>query len=1077
MARTPRAASAPKRVDALKHKSTRRKNIPTQENSSFMHEEDAAPVRLEFARRYSPATHPELYKRNADLDPQLAWRGNDRGEGDVQLVWKGKDEEDAKPLTVEAAPIYIQEKVHPKAIIDDIRRRQKGMEDWKYENDAPDLFADFNGIPDIEDKLCYYEHDSVGLKWSNRLILGDSLSVMASLAEKEGLRGKVQMIYLDPPYGIKFNSNWQVSTRDRDVKDGKREGMSREPEVVRAFRDTWAMGVHSYLNYLRDRIRLAAELLAESGSFFFQIGDENVHLARNILDEVFGGDNFVAVIAFAKTSGSTREYLAGTFDYLIWYGKDRSRMKYRQLYRAKEFGGQGASGYSYVEEDVGLVRPLTTCERDNPEQIKGRLLTRDNLMSQSLGREKGEGAASWFTVRFEGSEFRPTDKARWKTNEAGMGHLQRANRLAAAGNTLRYVRYLNDFAAFPVSDMWTDTTVAGFAADKRYIVETAPKIVERCLLMTTDPGDLVIDPTCGSGTTAYVAEQWGRRWITIDTSRVALTLARTRLMSARYPHYLLKDSAEGAGKEAELSQRPAIDGPFTHNIAHGFVYKRVPHVTLKSIANNAEIDVIWDKHQPGVDKLRADLNTAIQLYVDTLPKSERPKWSPWEEWRVPRPPVFPWDEKCQKLHARILDLKAERAELEDDEDATDEILAKHNKKFGKPLKDLNTLLGRKYTLDTLPEHAGDPLPAAALPLHEAFWTARRARQGEIDASIARNAETEFLYDQPYEDKGTVRVAGPFTVESLSPHRVLSATDDDPALLASIRSDDTDDHRITAARKEAAQKSARQESDDFVRVVLANLETAGVGNTKKGERLRFTKGSMRPASGRYINAKAEYQEHDSEDAPVRKAAIFIGPEYGTVSRQMIVAAAKEAVDVYDILIVCGFAFEAHATGDTINTIGSLPILRVNMNQDLRMADRLKAADQGNLFVVFGEPDIDFRKSKDGRYEVEIKGLDIFNPNTGELKPSGPDDIACWFLDTDYDEGSFFVRHAYFLGGKDPYEKLQKALKAEINEEAWETLHSAVSFPFKSSTGKIAVKAINHYGDEVLKVFDVSEAREA
>lgn len=628
-----------------------------------------------------------------------------------------------------------------------------------------------------------------------------------------------------------------------------------------------------------------------------------------------------------------------------------------------------------------------------------------------------------------------------------------------------------------IANYWDDTSSGASATDpKVYVVQTTSRVLERCILMTTDPGDLVLDPTCGSGTTAYVAEQWGRRWITIDTSRVALTLARTRMMSARYPHYLMKDSAEGAGMEAKISGRPASEGPFTHNVAHGFVYKRVPHIELgKSIANNAEIDIIWDKHQPGVEKLRGDLNAAVQLYIDTLSKKERPEWSPWEEWQVPRPPVFPWNEKCQKLYARIIDLKTVRAELEDDEDTTDEVLAKHDKKFAKPLKDLNTLLGRSYTLDTLPEHAGDPLPEAALPLHEAFWTARRARQAEIDASIARNAETEFLYDQPYEDKGTVRVAGPFTVESLSPHRVLSATDDDPVMLAAIRAEDTDDHRITAARKEQAQQSVRQESDDFVRVVLTNLETAGVGNTKKGERLRFTKGSVRPASGRYINAKAEYLEHDSEDAPVRKAAIFIGPEYGTVSRQMIVAAAKEAVDVYDILIVCGFAFEAHATGETINTVGSLSILRVNMNQDLRMADRLKAADQGNLFVVFGEPDIDFRKLNDGRYEVEIKGLDIFNPNTGELKPSGPDDIACWFLDTDYDEGSFFVRHAYFLGGKDPYEKLQKALKAEINEEAWETLNSAVSFPFKPSTGKIAVKAINHYGDEVLKVFDVSEAR--
>ena len=582
--------------------------------------------------------------------------------------------------------------------------------------------------------------------------------------------------------------------------------------------------------------------------------------------------------------------------------------------------------------------------------------------------------------------------------------------------------------------------------------------------MTTDPGDLVLDPTCGSGTTAYVAEQCGRRWITTDTSRVALTLARTRLMAARYPHYFLKDSPEGAAKEAALTGRPVGDGPFTRNVTHGFVYKRVPHVTLKSIANNAEIDVIWEKHQPKLEELRVALNKAAS--------------QSWEEWQVPRPPVFPWDERCQKLHGRILDLKTERAELDDDEDTTDEILSKHDKKFSKPLKDLNTLLGRSYTLDSLPEHAGDPLPEAALPLHKAWWDARRARQAEIDASIARNADTEYLYDQPEPDKGTVRVAGPFSVESLSPHRVLSATEDDPAMLDAIRAGDTGDYRVTAPRSTvAAQETGQRESDDFVRVVLANLETAGVGNTKKGERLRFIKGTMRPFSGRYVNAQARYREHETEDAPERKAAIFIGPEYGTVTRQMLVAAAREAVDTFDVLIVCGFGFEAHASAETMN-VRKLNILRVNMNQDLRMADRLKAADQGNLFVVFGEPDVDLRKLADGRFEVEIKGVDIFNPNTGELQPSGPDEIACWFLDHDYDEQSFFVRHAYFLGGKDPYEKLQKALKAEINEDAWATLHSAISFPFKPpASGKIAVKVINHYGDEVLKVFDIRDARGA
>lgn len=424
MARPPRTPSAPKRVDALKHKSTRRKNIPTQENSSFMEPEDVAPVRLEFPRRYSPATHPELYKRNEDLDPQLVWRGNDRGEGDVQLVWKGKDEEDAKPLTVEAAPIYIQEKVHPKAIIEDIRRRQKGMEDWKYENDAPDLFADFNGIPDIEDKLRYYEHDSVGLKWSNRLILGDSLAVMASLAEKEGLRGKVQMIYLDPPYGIKFNSNWQVSTRDRKVEDGKFDSMSREPEVVRAFRDTWSLGLHSYLSHLRDRLVIARDLLSDSGSIFVQIGDENVHAVRALLDEVFGPSNMVAQIVFKKTTAQTTSLLAGAVDYLLLFAKDASKVKYRQLYREKELGGVGTGEYQYVQDEWGIGRRLTDEEEANPTMLPdgSRIYAPDNLTSQ-----KPPGS---FKVMYRGISRGP-GAGYWKTGESQFPRLIKAERVVS----------------------------------------------------------------------------------------------------------------------------------------------------------------------------------------------------------------------------------------------------------------------------------------------------------------------------------------------------------------------------------------------------------------------------------------------------------------------------------------------------------------------------------------------------------------------------------------------------------------------------------------------------------------------
>ena len=600
-------------------------------------------------------------------------------------------------------------------------------------------------------------------------------------------------------------------------------------------------------------------------------------------------------------------------------------------------------------------------------------------------------------------------------------------------------------------------------------MQTNIKIIQRCILMTTDPGDLVLDPTCGSGTTAYVAEQWGRRWITIDTSRVALTLARTRLMGARYPWYALQDSEVGVVEELaiRLGRRPTeaeaaqarSAGPFTNDIANGLVLNRVPHITLKSIANNKAIDVIWDQWQERLEPLRAALNAAAG--------------TAWEEWQIPRAPIHPWAEKPAKVHSKLMTLVAERERMRSNWDRGDEEIdasdiAKQDKKIGKAIGELNKLLGRSFTIDNLPEHAGDLLPAAALETHAPWWEARIGRQKEIDKSIADNAETEYLVDKPVELKGTVRVAGPFTVDSLSPHRVLSADEDDPMLLVALGED------ITAPNRLGTRGDGGEASDDFMRVVLDNLKVAGVGNTKKGERLRFT--AIRPFAGRYVNAEGRYTEGETEGAPERRAAIFIGPEYDTVTRAMIVAAAREAADLFDTLIVCGFAFEAHASAETM-TLGRLTVLKVNMNQDLRMGDRLKTADQGNLFVVFGEPDVALRARGDGDFEVEIRGVDIFNPNTGEQKSSGKveDDVACWFIDDDYDETSFFVRQAYFLGGKDPYEKLKTALKAELDEDAWSVLNSTLSRPFPApSTGKIAVKVINHYGDEVMKVYSLAQA---
>jgi adenine-specific DNA-methyltransferase len=518
-----------------------------------------------------------------------------------------------------------------------------------------------------------------------------------------------------------------------------------------------------------------------------------------------------------------------------------------------------------------------------------------------------------FPVTFQGKTIRPTS-GYWKTGQEGFQRLIDANRIELSGNTFNYIRYLSDFPAFPITNVWNDVG-SSVGGDKIYVVQTGVKIIERCLLMATDPGDLVFDPTCGSGTTAYVAEQWGRRWITCDTSRVAMALARTRLMAARYPYYLLADSPEGIKKDAELTSKVPPEYKTEDDIRKGFVYKRVPHVTLKSIANNPDI-------KEGM-----------------------------------------------------------------------------------------------------------------------------ARQ-QIDAAIARYAETETLYDQPYEDYKKVRVCGPFSVESISPHRVLSTADDNQ------------DGTVT-------EQEARKQQD-FATMILENLRKAGVQNTRKGERLTFDR--LDPYAGAWLHAAGEYTDTDGKS---RRVAVSLGPEHGTIGPQQVKEAAKEAVQGvgFDLLVVCGFAFDPHVAEEA-KRYGKLAVLPAKMNPDLAMGDELlKKTGAGNLFMVFGEPDVEI-KDKNEEIVAEIKGVDVYDPTTGQIRSASTNDIACWFIDTDYNGESFFVRHAYFSGADEPYDKLKRALRADIDEEVWSSLYSTVSRPFdKPASGKIAIKVINHYGDEVLKVFDV------
>ncbi len=966
-----------KSIEQITHTEAKRKNIPTVEHQSVMQQHEQAPVKVAYPRANrqwleelcalhdaGKASSEFPQRLNRDLDPQL--------------IWRGKDQQDWSDLVVNAPPLYIQEKVKPKALIDDLRRQtEERREAAAPQQDTLDLFGDFNGLPEGADRTEFYQHEG---HWQNRFILGDSLQVMASLAEREGLRGKVQCIYFDPPYGIKFNSNFQWSTTSRDVKDGNADHITREPEQVKAFRDTWRDGIHSYLTYLRDRLMVARDLLTESGSIFVQIGDENVHRVRAVMDEVFGDSNFVACINYVTTSGFPSLTLTRAGDSVVWYARNTNKVKYRQLFQTKDAGDESAAEYKWAMLSDGALRPLTE------DEYTGRIPLPQGARRWRYGPLTSSGASETGTVnfQFQGRKFHPGSGNHWKVRIDGLERLSKSGLMVARKNSIAYYLFAENYPIQPITNLWEDTKWGFDASEKTYVVQTNSKVIQKCLLMASDPGDLVLDPTCGSGTSAYVAEQWGRRWITIDTSRVALALARARIMGARYPYYLLADSREGQLKEAEITRSAPSSQPTYGNIAHGFVYERVPHITLKSIANNAEIDVIWDKFQTVLEPLREALNKALD--------------KPWQEWEVPREADAKWSEAAIKLHAD-------------------------------------------------------------------WWQQRIARQKEIDASIAAKAEFEYLYDKPYEDKKRVRVAGPFTVESLSPHRVLGVDEEDELI----------DH-VAETQAEYGQ--------DFASLILANLRTAGVQQAHKADKIEFT--SLEPWPGDLICAEGGYLENGQ----VKRAGILVGPEFGTVTRADLVDAAREAGDAnFDVLIACAFNYDAPAT--EFSKLGRINVLKARMNADLHMSEDLKNTGKGNLFVIFGEPDVDVLDTQgrsirrydgkrdvievpaDGQLVVKINGVDVFHPSTGEVRSDGADGIACWFLDTDYNEESFFVRHAYFLGANDPYKALKTTLKAEIDPDAWATLNSDTSRPFaKPSTGRFAVKVINHLGDEVMKVFKVS-----
>jgi DNA modification methylase len=1129
--RTPQADMGS--VEDFRHAGARRKNNPP------------AGVAPTYEVRERQTTH---YSYDPHLDPQL--------------IWAGKAEHTS--FEVDVVPLHIHERISTRAILDAVRRPQPLQ---------PDLFGETPLSADQQ--IEFYRHE-VG--WANRLILGDSLLVMNSLLVKEGMAGKVQMIYVDPPYGIKYASNFQPRIDRRDVKD-KDEDLTHEPEQIKAYRDTWTLGIHSYLTYLRDRLLLCRELLSESGSIFVQINDENLHLVRCLLDEVFGRENFVSVISFVKTSGKGGALLDVVNDFLLWYAKDKAQVKYRQLFLEKELGEEGAKGYQHVQLLDGVRRRLTSSELESLTRLPegARVFMAGDMTSQEAG-------ATTFSYPFEGRAFHCGKNSHWKTGYEGMERLRQAERLFAVGNALRYVRFLDEIPTRPLTNIWTDTVIAGaWAGEKLYAVQTNTKVVERCILMTTDPGDLVFDPTCGSGTTAWCAEKWGRRWITCDTSRVALAIARQRLMTAKFDYYELKDPERGP--------------------AGGFNYETVPHITLESIAKNTEIDAIAARYQPQIEQALAELNAALKgkpiririaeggragQVVDfsapdtetvTLPSGQVVKANELLEWEVPREVPHPvWPEEAKQAYWRLYALKNNPfpvgadplremgqpqgvaptgdadvgaglracpdagepqgvapagdadvgaglracpdagepqgvvpagdadvgADLRACPDAgqpqgvvpagdadvgaglracpdagqpqgvapTDVYTAQEETK--RLLETVYRLTGHRWeNLGKVP----DPMPPedwpdAAKDALRRFWKLKRQKRKEIDESIQRNAPQETLYDRPRVVRGVVRVTGPFTVEAIPVPAVEDPTEapipqfEDSVGAGPRACPDAGQPQGGAPTAEPGRINDR--GGDYLTMMINLLKQQGGVLFPGGKKLELE--NIRPLHLGYLHAEAEAKQNGN----TLRVAISFGPQHGPVIAHQVQEAIPAAkVNGYQVLIFAGFAFDPEAQAFIQKVpVAGLQVHFANIAPDVLVGDLLKTTRASQIFTVFGQPDVRVEKQKDGTYRVELRGVDIYDPLSGEVHSTRGEDVAAWFLDTDYDGKTFKISQAFFPGDPDAWEKLQRALKAQIAPEAFEQMRGTVSFPFQPGEHRrIAVKVVDFRGNEVVRVVNL------
>lgn len=993
-------------VSDYRHDETR-KNIPPAKIAA----EGRVPEVPKITYTYSPRLDPILRfdgTGKADRFPELLETARQRALSDEEarmlaealrthepwLEWSGK--RDTKGVEVDPVALHIHERVSAQAILKVAARQDV----------TRDLFADPQH--EYRQAVQFYQHD---IDWTNRLILGDSLQVMASLAQREDLAGKVQMIYLDPPYGINFGSNFQPQIAKRSVQD-KEADLTREPEAIRAFRDTWNLGIHSYLTYLKDRFLACRELLADTGSIFVQIGVDNVHIVRNVLDDVFGRYNSIVTIVVQKKGSQKGDYVQPINDFILWYAKnkngdtDSSRPLFFPLYEDKADLSEDA--YDWIELPDGAEQPI------NGEMPSGASAFSPNPLTSG-----GVRANQSLPFQFRGREFNPGDGNCWKTTArpvgenklSGMARLAQANRIWVGKNQLRFKAYQRDFGLKRLTNFWTG--LAG-AKDPVYVVQTNARIVERCMLMTTRPGDIVLDPTCGSGTTAFVAEQWGRRWITIDTSRVSVAIARQRLMTAKFDYYELREESSG------------VDG--------GFRNKTVPHITLKSIAQNTNLDPIFDKHEPILDERLKACNSALAGLTDEL---------------------------RHRLQAKLL--VKQRAE------GKRAITDADTRRWNLPAK------GGAFEHWTVPFDTDPDWPAALAEAVNAYRAAWRAKMGEVNACIADNAEQEELVDQPVVKRGVIRVSGPFTVEAVQPPEVsLGDVIETPIGGEPEEIEDTfvgGSAGTATADGDSQVKNVEAYLDQMMRL----LKIDGV-RFPDNKQMTFTR--LDPMGGRSTTIHAEgrwvpmgEEDEDKEGKPT--VAVAFGPQYGPVTakqvEQLIRAASRRG---YDDLVIAGFNFDGAA--QAVIDDADHPDVRIHMahiRPDVNpgMAGLLKEQPGAQLFTVFGQPRTTLDgPDRNGDYVVRMEGVDIYNPVDNTVTPSRADKVAAWFLDSDYDGRTFCITQAFFPD-KSAWAKLAKALGGVVDEDAFEKLSGTESIAFPAGKhGCVAVKVIDPRGNEVMRV---------